>query len=449
MSEKKKGIMIIAAAAVAAASIIIIVALAVALPFYQNNDDNSNKNPETPGHNDTAPAQPPPGGANGTTTTTSEPQGGAPVKKATVNVLSSPSALPFVEKWVAEYNSEENLGNVQVSYSDRVDDAKMPLLYSNFSAFLADHSADLAIAGRPVAAIKEGDFTYAGSAFLPVAPQAVAVVYNIPAIPDVASGLRLDPPTLYAVLSGNATYWDDPRIKSLNPGTRLPHEQIVVVHEGAEGSASDMLGRYLAPVSNGTGIAWPESSRAADSTNSLSATVRQMPYSIGYVDFAFAIQTRMTFASLQNSDGKYILPSSDSIGAAVRNGTAGMAAADTAPIDDGTSPENRAPADAVPPVVSIGQLGNGSYPVVGFYYAAFPDSAVGANETAGAGGSKDAATVDFVRWIVGSEGQQVLKDLQYPSVYEQNKRLEAFADRALGGRDVSSLTTAATGEAHS
>jgi phosphate transport system substrate-binding protein len=234
------------------------------------------------------------------------------------------------------------------------------------------------------------------------------------------------------VLSGNATYWDDPGVKSLNPGTSLPHQKIVVVHEGPAGSASDMLEKYLSSVSNGT-IAWPKSSLVADSASSLSAMVRQTPYSIGYVEFAFAAQTRMTYASLQNSDGQYFMPSADSIGAAVRNGTT----VDPALVN-GTGPGN-APLAVTPPTVSVGQLGNGSYPVVGFYYAAFSERAIinGVNETAlagGGGGSKDAAVIDLVRWIAGSEGQQVLQDTQYPSVYEQSKDLEAFADRVLGTR---------------
>ncbi|AIC16717.1 substrate-binding domain-containing protein [Nitrososphaera viennensis] len=411
MNRKKGAALAVGIAAAVAISVVLAVAF-----LYQDGA----RIPGSGNNNGTAPL-PPDGGTNGTTA-----GGGGPAGKTPVNAMSSPSAMPFMEKWVNQYNSERNPGNVKVNYSDRADDASIPLLYPNVSAFLADYSADVAVASRPVAA--RGNFTYAGSVFLPVSPQAVAVVYNIPALPDVPSGLRLDPPTLYAVLSGNITHWDDPAIKSLNPDTSLPHEQIVVVHEGPTGSASDMLARYLASASNGT-VTWPESSLVADSANSLSAMVRQTPYSIGYVDFAFAVQTRMTYASLQNSDGEYLLPSADSIGAAVRNGTV----VDPALVN-GTGPGN--PALAGPPTVSVGQLGNGSYPVVGFYYAAFPDhraaAGPGTNETAL--GGKDAAVIDFVRWIAGSEGQRILNDMQYPSVYEQNKDLEAFADRVLGTR---------------
>lgn len=420
MSRKKGTVLAVVIAAAAAI---------LAMTLYQNNGA---KAPDTSG---TASLPPQQGGGMGTNGT----GGGGQVAKTPLSALSSPSAVPFMEKWVVQYNSEKNLGSVNVNYSDRADDASIPLLYPNLTSFLANHSADLAIASRPVA--EKGNFTYAGSVFLPVSPQAVVVVYNIPALPDVPSGLRFDPDALYSVLSGNATYWDDPAIKSLNPGTNLPHQKIVVVHEGPAGSASDMLARYLAsaPSNNNNGtIAWPKSSLVADSANSLSAMVRQTPYSIGYVDFAFATQTRMTYASLQNSDGQYLMPSADSIGAAVRNGTTVDPALVVNNNNNGTGPEN--PALAIPPTISVGQLGNGSYPVVGFYYAAFPERAVGnngtmMNETALAdGGSKDAAVIDLMRWIAGTEGQRVLQDMQYPSVYEQSKDLKAFADRVLGTR---------------
>lgn len=330
--------------------------------------------------------------------------------KTTLSVLSSPATFPFVERWAAQYNNGDNLGTVQPVYSSDADDANIPILYSNVSSFLAGYSADLAIAGRPVQTT--GNFTYAGSVFVPVGPQAVAVVYNVPGFPDVPSGIKLDAPTLYAILSGNATHWNDPRITALNPDLNLPAEPIVVVHERKADSASELVERYL----NST-ITWPESSQAAESPDALSATVRQTPFSIGYVDFSNAVQTRMTFAALQNSDGEYVLPSSDSVGRAVQNGTVVHEPA----VVNGTE------TITIPPTTSVGQLGNGSYPIVGFYYVALSD----ASDTQNA--EKAAASRDFARWIAGAGGQQMLADMQYPSIYDYNGELRAMADVLAAG----------------
>lgn len=333
------------------------------------------------------PEAPPPG--NGT---------GPPPAKTALNVLSSPATFPFAERWAAQYNNGDNMGTVQLIYSDDADDANIPVLYSNVTQFLADHSADLAIAGRPVQ--QGGDFTYEGSVFLPISPHAIAIVYNVPGFPDVPSGIKFDAPTLYAVLSGNATHWNDPRIMELNPDLNLPAEPIVVVHERKAGPASELLERYL-----NSSITWPESGMTAESADALATTVRQTPFSLGYVDFSNAIQTRMTFAALQNSDGEYIMPSSDSIGMSIQNGTV------TDSVVNGTL--------QAPVTTTVGQLGNGSYPVVGFYYAALADSP---------STEKAAASLDFARWISGPAGQQMLADVQYPSIYDHNETLKALAD---------------------
>ena len=60
------------------------------------------------------------------------------------SVLSTPSALPVMEKWAARYNMEAP-GSVQVSYTDDVDDASIGAVHSNVSGFLAQHSADMAV----------------------------------------------------------------------------------------------------------------------------------------------------------------------------------------------------------------------------------------------------------------------------------------------------------------
>jgi ABC-type phosphate transport system substrate-binding protein len=325
--------------------------------------------------------------------------------KQPISVLAPPSSLPFVEKWVAQYNNGKHAATVRVDYTGEVDHISIGPVYSNVSDFLGRHLADMAIAGRP--AQQGSNFTSGGSQFLPVSPQAIAVVYNVPGFPDVPSGLKLDPPTLARILGGNITRWDAPAIKGLDPGTNLPNEKIVVVHERRDDSATALLSEYLSNVA-----AWPKDSQAADSADSLSTIVRQTPYSIGYVDFSYAVQTRMTYAALKNSGGEFVAPSTDSVGAAIRNGTVAV------------GPQ--------PPATAVGRLGAGSYPIVGFYYAAFGP----VNATSG----KAAAVLDFVRWIADKEGQQVLADMQYPSVYEQDRALKTMAASLTNGTAAQNVT---------
>lgn len=328
--------------------------------------------------------------------------------KTSISVLSSPSAFPFVDKWVAQYNSGQNLGSARPDYSSAADGTSQ---YQNVTGFLADNAADLAITGTTPP--DWGNQTV----LMPVSPQAIAVVYNVPGLPDVPSGLKLDQPTLAAMLSGNVTQWDDPRIKDKNPDTTLPSEKIVVVREARPGSASELVVRYV-----GNETTWPADSIVVDSPADLSAAVRQTPYSVGYIDFSYAIQTRMTYAALANSDGEYVLPSIDSIGRAVQNGT----------VVQGNSTDL-----SMPPSTTIGQLGAGSYPIVSFYYVVLDDkeTAPGTPEHA-----KAAAALDFANWAAGPGGQQILIDMQYPWIYSQNAALAGYAT-TLEGRYNATIAT--------
>lgn len=378
MDGRKKAAIVVPAAVATA-----VIAIIVLWPFGMPDDG----------------ANPPPG-PNGNGTNGSG--------KTPVSVLSSPSAFPFVDKWIAQYNSEKRLGAAHADYSSTSDEFAQ---YQNATSYLAANAAEVAVTGRVPP--DWGNQTVV----MPVSPQAIAVVYNVPGLPDVPSGLKLDPPTLAAVLSGNITQWDDPRIKDKNPDTALPSEKIVVVHDARGQSASELVAQYV-----GNETAWPADSVAVDSPSDLSATVRQTPYSVGYIDFSYAIQTRMTYAALANSDGEYVLPSIDSIGRAVQNGT----------VVQGNGTDL-----SMPPSTSVGQLGAGSYPIVSFYYVVLDgkETAPGTPEHA-----KAAAALDFANWTAGPGGQQILIDMQYPWIYSQSDALAGYAT-TLEGRYNATMAT--------
>lgn len=215
-----------------------------------------------------------------------------------------------------------------------------------------------------------------GSRYVSVSPQAAAIVYNIPSFPDVPSGLRLNASLLYQIFNGSITRWDDPAIRDLNEGLNLPSERIVIVHEAGNSSTLALVERYLS-----TPVTWSESSIRVMGPDELATTVRTMPYSIGYVDFSYATQTRMTFAAL-DSGSEYVLPSSDSIEMAIDTGLQN----DTANV-----------------IINASRFDNSSYPLTGLYYASL--------------GQESNATLDFIDWITSDEGQRVLAEVQYPLIY--------------------------------
>jgi phosphate transport system substrate-binding protein len=290
-----------------------------------------------------------------------------------VNVASARSAFPFVQRWVSQYNNDKSaVGSIEIGY------------------YLEGPTA-------PSDLVIVGDIRHAasGSHIIPVSAQAVAIVYNVPGFPDIPSGVKLNASLLSSILNGTITQWNDPAIKDLNQGLNLPAERIIVVHENGNSSSLALLERYLS-----TDIRWPANSLSVQGPDEVASTVRRTPYSIGYVDFSYATQTRMTFAAVANPHGEYVLPSADSIGQAVNSSmkvqnVTGQAAALT------------------PPSIDASMLGNSSYPLTGLYYASLP-------------GNTSNATLAFVEWMIDG-GQQTLSEVQYPSIYQDNEPLATYA----------------------
>jgi phosphate transport system substrate-binding protein len=226
-------------------------------------------------------------------------------------------------------------------------------------------------------------------------------------------------------LNGSITRWDDVAIKSLNPNLNLPDERIVVVHNSGDdfdnnnGNSSGslmLLNQYLGH----SRLSWPKNdSMTASGPAELAEMVRKIPYSVGYVDFSYAVQTKMTYASLENSDGDYIIPSTQSIGRAL----------DVAlqfhnySTDRSLSQQQQ---EQLAPTLNASRIVSNSYPMVGLYYASF--LANNNNDQEEEGSSRIAALLDFVKWIISeSGGQQTLLEVQYPPIYPANEQLAAYA----------------------
>jgi phosphate transport system substrate-binding protein len=323
------------------------------------------------------------------------------IMPTTIDIVSTTSAFPFVQRWVAQYENQQlaTSGNVNVDYlTDR----------EIIVAEGGSDRSDLAIVGVP-------DENNNNILYVPVSAQAVAIVYNIPSFPDIPSGLRLNSTTLFLILNGSITRWDDAAIKKLNPSLNLPDERIVVVHSGDDNDNSSsstsslvLLNQYLGLQS----LSWPKNdSIAASGPAELAEMVRKIPYSIGYVDFSYAVQTRMTYAAIGDANGDYIVPSTQSIGRAV----------DVALQFHNSSTDRSSSQQQPPPTINASRLVNGSYPIVGFYYA-------GLLTNDDKEGRDDVATLDFVKWIISEGGgQQTLLEVQYPPIHPgNNKQLATY-----------------------
>jgi phosphate transport system substrate-binding protein len=147
----------------------------------------------------------------------------------------------------------------------------------------------------------------------PVAAGAITVSYNLS---GVKSGLKLDGPTIAKIFSGQIKTWNDPAIKSLNPGTSLPSSNITVVHRSDSSGTTQGFTTFLADtdptwkssVGAGKDVKWPTGT-GAKGNSGVAAVVHQTTGAIGYVEQAYAIENNFTYAAVKNSAGSYVLPS--------------------------------------------------------------------------------------------------------------------------------------------
>ena len=135
--------------------------------------------------------------------------------------------------------------------------------------------------------------------------------------------LKLTGAVLGDIYLGKITKWDDPMIKQLNPTVALPSETITVVRR-ADGSGTTFIwtnylskvnAEFKSKVGEGTAVNWPVGA-GGKGNEGVSAFVSRLPNSIGYVEYAYVKQNKMTYTMVQNSAGNWINPSDDAFKAA-------------------------------------------------------------------------------------------------------------------------------------
>jgi len=149
----------------------------------------------------------------------------------------------------------------------------------------------------------------------------VVPVVNIKGI--VPGQIKLTGALLGDIYLGKITQWNDPALTALNPGVPLPAEVISVVRRADGSGTTFIFTNYLSKVNadwkakagEGTAINWPTGA-GGKGNEGVSAFVQRLPNSIGYVEYAYAKQNKMTYTLLKNKDGNFVAPDADNFKAA-------------------------------------------------------------------------------------------------------------------------------------
>jgi len=148
---------------------------------------------------------------------------------------------------------------------------------------------------------------------IPWALSATAVAYDVPGAP---AHLRLDGATLAQIFLGRVTKWNDPAIRKLNPGAKMPALGITPVFRSDGSGTSYNFTDYLSSVSPtwkakvgvSTQPAFP-AGQGAKGSSGVAGLIARTAGAIGYVDVAYATQNRIRIAAVRNAAGKFLYPS--------------------------------------------------------------------------------------------------------------------------------------------
>jgi phosphate transport system substrate-binding protein len=171
----------------------------------------------------------------------------------------------------------------------------------------------------PAADLERGGFVQ-----FPMLTAGVVPVVNIDGVKP--GDLVLDGATLARIFLGEIRSWNDPAVRKLNPNTKLPSQAISAVHRSDGSGTTFLFTDYLSKLSplwrsrvgSTTAVEWPVGAGAAGN-DAVANAVARTKGGIGYVEYAYARQHKLTTTKLVNRDGKTVAPSLASFAAAASN----------------------------------------------------------------------------------------------------------------------------------
>lgn len=302
------------------------------------------------------------------------------VESITLNGAGATFPYPLISRWSSEYNKINN--NIQINYQSVGSGAGIRQI--------TEKTVDFGASDAPLSEQEFGNVS--GILQIPESIGAVVIAYNIPGI---SGGLKLSGEVAADIFLGKITKWNDPKITAMNPGIQLPDNNIIVARRSDGSGTTYAFTDYLSTVSpdwktkvgKGKSVNWPVG-LGGKGNEGVAGLLGQNPYTIGYIELAYAKLQNITYASIKNRAGNYIEPTLETIA---------NAAAGTVP--------NLPSGDASWSSVSIVDAsGDNSYPISSFtYLLVYKDQK---DKT------KGKVLADFLQWAV-KDGQKYSSELLY------------------------------------
>ncbi len=299
----------------------------------------------------------------------------APALAADISGAGATFPYPIYAKWADSYKKETGVG---LNYQSIGSGGGIKQIQAKTVTF-----------GATDMPLKAADLDKHGLIQFPTVMGGVVPVINVDGIKS--GELVLDGTTLAKIFLGEVKSWNDPAIQKLNPNAKLPSQAIAIVHRSDGSGTTFLFTDYLSKVSAdwkskvgaNTAVEWP-GGIGAKGNEGVANNVANTRGAIGYVEYAYAKQNKLTYTKLVNKDGKAVDPTAESFMAAAANadwqGTPGFA------------------------VILTDEPGAGSWPIAGATFILMyrqPQDAASATEA-----------LKFFAWAYKS-GDNMAQDLDY------------------------------------
>jgi phosphate transport system substrate-binding protein len=309
-----------------------------------------------------------------------------------LNAAGATFPYPIYSKWFDLYHTSHS--NVQINYQS--------IGSGGGIRQLLDKTVDFGASDGPM---NDDQLKQASVPILhfPTVLGADVPTYNVP---GVQGDLNFTPEALSGIFLGKVSKWNDPAIASVNPGVKLPGDDIIVVHRSDGSGTTYIWTDYLSKVSpawvqkagKGTSVNWPVG-LGGKGNEGVSSLIEQTPGSMGYVELIYAVQNHMSYGKVKNAAGVFVKADLASVSAAA------AAVAKEMPDDFRVSITNP-------------QGNKAAYPIASFTWLLIPSKF--------SDSAKRDVVKDFLKWMM-TDGQQSAEALSYAKLPKEVVAMEMKA----------------------
>jgi phosphate transport system substrate-binding protein len=220
--------------------------------------------------------------------------------QATVQLSGAGASFPapLYQRWAVEFNKANP--DIQINYQSVGSGAGI----KQFTAGTVDFAAsDAAMTDEQIAKVAKG------AVMIPATAGSIVIAYNLPGVTD----LKLSRDAYAGIFLGKIKNWNDEAIKKTNPGVNLPDMPINVAYRSDGSGTTFVFTKHLSAINkefadqvgSDTTVTWPVGA-GGKGNEGVTALIKQTPGTVGYVEYGYAANNGLSFATLENKSGKFV-----------------------------------------------------------------------------------------------------------------------------------------------